>query len=73
MLDCIHLNRSLTLDMTLYPLQSVRVLLLSDSLVDLRAQLLSTLQSFPQRAAVCVAIWGVLKDLTDRRRKGHME
>jgi len=47
----------------LRPLQPVRVLLLPDPLVDLGAQLLGPLQSFPQRAAVRVAVRGVLQDL----------
>lgn len=69
MSECVYLYSSLTLDVALYPLQPVRVLLLPDSLVDLRAQLLGSLQSFPQWAAVCVTVWGVLQDLTDRKRK----
>lgn len=44
--DCVYLYRSLTLDVALYPLQPVRVLLLPDPLVDLRAELLGSLQGF---------------------------
>lgn len=66
--ECVYLYWSLTLDVALYPLQPVRVLLLPDPLVDLRAQLLGSLQGFSQWAAVCVAVWGVLQDLKERRR-----
>ncbi|KAG7239148.1 hypothetical protein INR49_029899 [Caranx melampygus] len=62
-------SRSLTLDVALDPLQPVRVLLLPDPFVDLRAQLLSSLQSFFQGPAVCMAIWCVLQDLNDGRMK----
>lgn len=65
----VYLYGPLTLDVALYPLQPVRVLLLPDPLVDLRAQFLGSLQSLSQWAAVCVTLWGVLQDLNDRRRR----
>lgn len=64
----VYLYGPLTLDVALYPLQPVRVLLLPDPLVDLRAQFLGSLQSFSQRAAVCVTLWGVLQDLTEEEQ-----
>lgn len=65
-----YLYSSLTLHVALDPLQPVGVLLLPDSLVDLRAQLLGPLQSFSQWAFVRMTIWGGLQDLTPRKRKG---
>lgn len=65
-----YLDGPLTLDVSLQPLQPVRVLLLSDPLVDLGAQLLGSLQSLSQRALVCVTIWSVLQDLTRSCKNG---
>lgn len=65
-----HLDGPLTLHVSLQPLQPVRVLLLSDPLVDLGAQLLGPLQSLSQGALVCVTVWSVLQDLTRSCRNG---
>lgn len=59
----VNLYSAFALHVALCPLQPVRVLLLADSLVDLRAQLLRPLQGLSQRAAVPVAVRGVLQDL----------
>lgn len=65
-----YLDGPLTLDVSLQPLQPVRVLLLSHPLVDLGAQLLGSLQSLSQRALVCVTVWSVLQDLTRSCKNG---
>lgn len=67
--ECIYLYRPFALNVVLYPFQTFCVFLLSDCLVDLRAQLLGPLQSFLQGPMVVMIIWGVLEDLRNRRRR----
>src|SRR4029434_4476122 len=55
--------------MVLDPLQAVRVLLLPDALVDLRAQFLRLLQSLAQMPLVWVRVRRALQDLN--RTDGH--
>lgn len=69
--ECLYLYGPLTLHVALYPFKPVWVFLLPNPLIDLRAQLLGSLQSFSERASVCVAIWGVLQDLTKKHSTGN--
>lgn len=65
-----YLDGAITLDVGLQPLQPVGVLLLSDPLVDLGAELLGSLQGLSQRALVRVTVRSVLQDLTRSCKDG---
>lgn len=60
-----HLGETFTLNVRLDPLQSVRVFLLPNSFVDLRAELLRPLEGQFQRGMVYVILRGVLQDLEE--------
>jgi len=70
--QCGYLGKAFALDVGLYPFQPVRVLFLTHPFVNLRAQLLRTLQGKPEVAVIGVIFWSVLENLV-RIKKGRKQ